>query len=352
MHPYQDKPDQSFWRRFVSNQRWTSIDFVGEPKFKISQDDNVSTAGSCFAQHINNHMRRRGFTPYQTERANSLVVGDQELTSSYSMFSARYGNIYSSRQCVDLIRQSFGEVPLVEDIVLDNGRYYDLLRPNAIPGGFSTYEEAIEDRYYHLQKVREMFESSDVFIFTLGLTEIWQSTKSGHTYPICPGTARGYYSPDEHRFYNLTHSDVVVDLEYMISKLSEYNNNLKFIFTVSPVPLVATQTEKNVLSASMYSKAVLRAACGEICDRYANVQYFPSFEIISHVASFGQYLESDLREVSVRGVSHVMDCFFNAFYFPSQNSTKGVPENIERRKDIEGMFEAQCDEILNEFTKV
>jgi hypothetical protein len=82
---------------------------------------------------------------------------------------------------------------------------------------------------------------------------------------------------------------------------------------VSPVPLVATYTSANVLVASSYSKAVLRAAAGEVEARHPHVAYFPSYEIISHAASFGQYLESDLREVAARGVHHVMTSFLGNF---------------------------------------
>jgi len=78
------------------------------------------------------------------------------------------------------------------------------------------------------------------------------------------------------------------------------------------VPLVASYTNKNVLVASMHSKSVLRAAVGEIEARHSHVAYFPSYEIISHPASFGQYLASDLREVTERGVHHVMDCFLSS----------------------------------------
>jgi hypothetical protein len=103
-----------------------------------------------------------------------------------------------------------------------------------------------------------MFEQSDAFIFTLGLTEIWQNVHSAHCYPVCPGTARGQYLAETHQFHNLTHAEVVADLSALIAGLRRYNPTLKFIFTVSPVPLVATHTSNNVLTASVYSKSELR----------------------------------------------------------------------------------------------
>ena len=44
--------------------------------------------------------------------------------------------------------------------------------------------------------------------------------------------------------------------------LRDYNENMRFILTVSPVPLVATAGSEHVLAATLYSKSVLRAVAG------------------------------------------------------------------------------------------
>jgi hypothetical protein len=313
MHPYSDLPDQNFWRRYVPQQPWRDLQLAGTPKFRIAQADRISTAGSCFAQHISRYLRGAGIPTLQAEVAHPLLFELGAETASYELFSARYGNIYTARQCLELFRQAFGQMPVIHDYAEDKGRYYDLLRPNAVPDGFSTLDEARHDRAYHLACVRHMFATSNVFVLTLGLTECWQHADSGHTYPVCPGTARGQYQPQLHRFHNLSHAEVTADLEQLIAGLREVNPALRLILTVSPVPLVATYTSGNVLVASSYSKSVLRAAAGEVEARHAHVAYFPSYEIISHAASFGQYLDSDLREVADRGVHHVMTSFLGSF---------------------------------------
>jgi hypothetical protein len=352
MHPYSKKPAQNFWRRFVSDTAWRELDLIGKTKFQLQPGTRVSTAGSCFAQHISRHMRQRGMDPFKTELAHPLSVSAGVDTSSYEAFSARYGNIYTSRQCLELFQQAFGLRPMIEDFVWQEERVYDLLRPNVLVGGFASMEEALADRVFHLRKVREMFEQTDVFVFTLGLTESWYHSTSDHTYPVCPGTARGEYDASFHRFRNLTHSEVAADLRALVSGLLQFNPTLKIIFTVSPVPLVATYTANNVLVASMYSKSVLRGACGEVADQYGHVQYFPSYEIISHSASFGQYLQGDLREVTERGVSHVMDSFFKAFY--AGTSSFGATVNIKDsgadhgQPDVASMLNAECEEMFND----
>jgi hypothetical protein len=118
---------------------------------------------------------------------------------------------------------------------------------------------------------------------------------------------------------------------------------------VSPIPLVATKTLQNVLVASSYSKAVLRAVVGDIEQQHENVAYFPSFEIINSPASLGQYLSDDLREVTENGVEHVMSCFLNSFYGEinlAKNNDKDLSyiNNLEPQKI---QSSPECEEVFN-----
>jgi hypothetical protein len=352
MHPYSDLPDQNFWRRYVPQQPWRDLQLSATPKFRIAQSDRISTAGSCFAQHISRYLRGAGIPTLQAEVAHPLLFELGAETASYDLFSARYGNIYTARQCLELFRQAFGLMPVIHDYTEDQGRYYDLLRPNAVPDGFSSRDEAAHDRTYHLACVRHMFSTSNVFVLTLGLTESWYHTELGHTYPVCPGTARGEYQPRLHQFRNLTHAEVTADLEQLIAGLRQVNPELKLILTVSPVPLVATYTRDNVLVASSYSKSVLRAAAGEVEARHAHVAYFPSYEIISHAASFGQYLDSDLREVADRGVHHVMTSFLGSFLevapAPATAPASAAAAPAVHIKAPVADTAAECEEMFND----
>ncbi|WP_373989525.1 GSCFA domain-containing protein [Duganella sp. BuS-21] len=357
MHPYSNLSAPHFWRRSVPGLPWRELRLAGAPKFQIAPSDRISTAGSCFAQHISRYLRQAGVPTLQAEEPHPLLYQLNVDTASYELFPARYGNIYTARQCLEMLRQATNQMPIIHDYVEQDGRWYDLLRPNAVPNGFATLAEAQHDRIYHLVCVNHMFSTSDVFVLTLGLTECWYHAESGHTYPVCPGTARGQYNPEVHKFRNLTHAEVTADLEQLIAALKELNPSLKLILTVSPVPLVATYTDQHVLVASSYSKSVLRAAAGEIEARHAHVAYFPSYEIISHVASFGQYLASDLRDVADRGVHHVMTSFLDSYLgnhaADAASSADGLPSAAPRPKPayIEAPVAntaVECEEIFNE----
>jgi hypothetical protein len=363
MHPYSQLPDRAFWKRSVSNTAWRDLQLAAPSKFPLNASTKVATAGSCFAQHITRHLNAAGTGIYITESAHPLVAQFGGEVDSYRLFSARYGNIYSARQCLEMFNQAFGRAPVILDLVEQDGRFYDLLRPNAIPNGFATWDQARADRLFHLRCVKTLFETADVFVFTLGLTETWHNLEGRYTYPVCPGTARGSYDPRLHLFRNFSYPEVLADLEALVSGLAGVNAALKVILTVSPVPLVATNTDKNVLIASSYSKSILRAACGYIDSLYDHVQYFPSFEIVSSAASFGQYLASDLREVSERGVAHVMQTFFSTFFSDSLTQSPrptgggttlspapGVPDAESSHGLVAKAMALECEELFNDVT--
>jgi hypothetical protein len=348
MHPYLGLQKRNFWSKYVSDAPWRSLNLNDQPKFKLQRMDRIATAGSCFAQHISRHMKKAGLSPYIAEPAHALISEFSEHAESYEMFSARYGNVYTARQCLELFQQAFHISPIIYDFTENNGRWFDLLRPNVQKDGFSSLHEAQADREYHLSCVKNMFEQTNIFIFTLGLTESWYNTELGHTYPACPGTARGEYKPDLHKFHNFTCSEITTDLKSLIHGLQSVNPELKIILTVSPVPLVATYTNDNVLIASAYSKSVLRTAAGEISSLFSHVAYFPSYEIISHTASFGQYLAGDLREVTERGVTHVMDCFLTSFYGAAICSNTEIEATQATARTTETPEPPpECDEIFN-----
>jgi hypothetical protein len=159
-----------------------------------------------------------------------------------------------------------------------------------------------------------MFEQCDVFVFTFGLTEAWRAKFDGAIYPLCPGTAGGEFDPEAHEFINFTVNDVVSDFSAFMAILLEVNPNVRVITTVSPVPLMATaRADSSVITATTYSKAVLRVAAEMLTSRFRQVFYFPSYEVITGNHARGGYFHNDLRDVHPAGVAHVMRLFMKHY---------------------------------------
>jgi hypothetical protein len=308
-NPYADAPGYRRWRQAVAQTPASDVDPVIKLPFTIAPADRIVSAGSCFAQHIARHLLQNGFNYLITETAHPILSAEVAESFGYGLYSARYGNIYTARQLLQLFQRVYGRYCPRDDVWEDNGRYYDPYRPAIQPGGFATLQEFELDRRQHFAAVRAAFETMDVFVFTLGLTECWVSVEDGAVYPMCPGTIAGRFDPARHAFVNLSVAEVAADMRAFVTEIRTINPNLKVVVTVSPVPLAATAEDRHVLVSTTYSKSVLRVAAEQICEM-PNVTYFPSYEIVTGSFSRGRYFGDDLRAVTEDGVDHVMRLFF------------------------------------------
>ncbi len=305
--PYSDLPDHHFWRRSIASVEVHRIDPVVRTRFRIAPTDRIATAGSCFAQHIARRLQTIG-DYYLVAEDGAHLPADDRAARQYGLFSARYGNIYTAAQLWQLWREAYGEWTPVEDAWPGrDGGWVDPFRPTVET--FPTRDAVAADRAPHLAAVRQLFESCDILVFTLGLTEAWRALDDGAVYPLAPGVAGGSYDPARYAFVNYTAADVEEDMGRFLDAVKARNPGLRVILTVSPVPLAATYEDRSVLVSTTYSKAALRVAAEAMIRRFDWVDYFPSYEIIAGSPTGGLYYEPDDREVNPLGVAHVMRLF-------------------------------------------
>ncbi len=311
-NPYTTQPPKAFWRSAVSDLSPIEMDGVYTPRFEITPEMRISAAGSCFAQHIARQFRLRGYNFMDFEPAPPMIDAKTADEFSYGHYSARYGNIYSVRQLVQLFERADGRFEPEDKVWETKDRFFDPFRPTIQPGGFATEAECLMERRHHLDQVGQMLKQTDLFVFTFGLTEAWENTRDNAVLPTCPGTHAGTYDPDVYEFKNFRFAEILQDAETFILFAREHNPDMRFLFTVSPVPLTATATDQHVLPATVYSKSVLRAVCGELMMTHDFVDYYPSYELVASHPMRGIFYRTNMRNVASEGVARVMDIFFRA----------------------------------------
>lgn len=310
--PYQGLPRRAFWNRGVARHPVGTIGDLYRPKFAIEKTTRIAAAGSCFAQHITRHLKKRGYTVLDAEPP---IVGLDRATAmkfGYGLYSARYGNIYTVRQLLQLIGEAQGEWTPTDYIWEKQGRFYDALRPAVEPMGLDSAAEVAAHRTQHLAAVRELLAGTDLFIFTLGLTEAWIDAATGTVYATAPETIAGTFDPARHRFHNFTHAETLADFVAVRAMLKKINPHMRFLITVSPVPLTATASGDHVLPATIYSKSTLRSVAGDLATAFDDIDYFPSYELIGTPFTGNIWFDDDRRSVADAGVEMVMRHFFTA----------------------------------------
>ena len=345
-NPYRSQPPRAFWSRTVARPAPDAVSPIGQTTALIGRSTKVATAGSCFAQHVARAMVADGLHYYVAEQAPAEMPEELAQERGYGLFSARFGNIYSTRQLLQLIQRAYGDYTPLETAWPVEGGYVDPFRPN-IGEIFDTPEAVAEARVAHLAQVRQMFETLDVFVFTMGLTEGWVDRRDGASFPVAPAAVSDGINPGHFGFVNSDYRAVQREMAEFLACLGRVNPAARVILTVSPVPLIATYTETDVLSATTYSKSVLRAVAGDLASDYANVFYFPSYEIITGAFNRGAYFEKDLRSVRPEGVAHVMRVFRDILVTGAETAPLPEPaEDSAPDEDYERQADVVCDEEM------
>ncbi len=362
-HPYKSAPKSSFWSRAVARD-WNPAEVISHSShgFLIRKGDRVVSAGSCFASNIIPYLEKAGLTYLRTEVTHPAFQDLEPEALGYGNFSAAYGNIYTARQLLQLLKRCLNTYSPVEDRWTVGDDIVDSLRPG-LRYRAGSHREFDLLTAQHLRKTCEAFENADVFVFTLGLTEGWVSRLDGTVFPACPGTVAGCFDPERHEFKNFSVSEVVADLDEFIHLLHQINSDVRIIITVSPVPLVATATGNHVLSSSIYSKSVLRVAAGEIAKRHPAVTYFPAYEIVTGPQAPKEFFESDRRTVSQAGIETVMNamlanCEVSEVQDNIDLTVAPLMEQSARRQSVNGVAasisrliaEAECEEAMTDLS--
>ncbi len=345
MNPYKKLPTEAFWRTAVADIPPLQINKLWKPKFKLDKTQAIATAGSCFAQHISKALLSRDYAWLNGEPAPTGLSPESQQMFNYGIFSFRTGNIYTAASLRQWLEWALTDKAVSDEIWTDNDRFFDPFRPAIEPHGFYNREELLASRNVTLGVIRSVLEQSQYFIFTLGLTEAWINVENNSIYPMCPGTVAGQFNAKQHRLVNYTHQQTQRDLRESFRLIKTINPNIKFLLTVSPVPLTATATKKHVLVATTYSKSTLRSVAGEMANARPDTDYFPSYELITSAPFRGMFFEENLRNVTQEGIDFVMNCFFSCLGEPlpaHPQKTRVAPVAIASNTSSPN----NCEEVL------
>jgi hypothetical protein len=229
--------------------------------------------------------------------------------------AARHGNVYTTLQLRQLLDRSLGIFTPVERAwPTPEGRWLDPFRPLVDRAGFATIPELERARSVHLAAVRRMFEATDVFIFTMGLTEVWCDARDGAAFPMSPGRGRGIFDPARHTFRNLDVASNAAELDAFVAGLNAINPAARVILTVSPVPIALTMEPTHIVRASLYSKAVLKVAAEEAARRHESVDYFASYDAVAHNFSDRPAYEEDARHLQPWVAERAVELFVKRYF--------------------------------------
>ena len=93
---------------------------------------------------------------------------------------------------------------------------------------------------------------------------------------------------------------------------------------------------------------MLRAVAGQLFHERQNVDYFPSYEIITSSLSKGRFFEANLRSVRAEGVAAAMNVFFteHASSEAQEVEASRAPRKRKVQQEASADDDVVCEEIL------
>jgi hypothetical protein len=257
----------------------------------VSRALNVTAFGSCFAANISLFLHNQGYRILNSKKWNLdayIIECGEGMVNTHALL------------------QQFEWA--FEDKKFSQGLWH----------GYGSeeyqYDEAIRRNTLHI------FQKTELFIITLGLSEVWYDKVTNEVFwraiPIRS------FDPSRHGFRVSTHEENRANIEKMVRLIRTHRPDAHVLFTVSPIPLVATFRPQGCVSANSVSKAILRSALDEVLRAHGDdphLHYFPSYEIVT--SFFRDPFLDDRRHVKPAILDLVMHCF-ERHYCEGDEATK------------------------------
>lgn len=238
----------------------------------IDETTRVTAFGSCFAESISTWLANR----------NYKVLTKAENSKAY-IVSCSEGMVNTF-----VIRQQF-------EWALE-GKKFEAPLWHGYKAEEYGYDEDVR------QETARIFQETDFFILTLGLSEIWYDEPTGGVF--WRTLPKSKYDPQRHKFRVATVEENRDNLRAIYKLIRKHRPDAKVLLTLSPIPLIATFRPESCMSANSVSKAVLRVAIDEVVREFkddGHLFYWPSYEIVANVFQYpfkedGRHLYSSVKE--------------------------------------------------------
>ncbi len=248
------------------------------PRPFITKQHYITAFGSCFAHEVTKFLYAEGYKVFGKDlnMAAHVVRSGEGIVSTAALW-----------------------------------QQFDWAYNKSAPKGDIWYEKdgskaEVTDRIRDL--TLEIFSKTEVFIFTLGLSEVWYDKKTEEVF--WRAIPKHQFDDEAHGFRVLGANENLENIRRVYDIIRKHRPDAEIIFTLSPVPLAATFRPVSCITANAVSKASLRVAIDELMRAFPEdekLHYFPSYEIIT--AFLEEPMGVDLRHPRPESVAFVMQTF-------------------------------------------
>ncbi|MBO5250934.1 MAG: GSCFA domain-containing protein [Bacteroidaceae bacterium] len=271
-----------------------------EKRTEIQHSESIMLFGSCFAENIGN------------------MLLENKFQCDVNPFGVLYNPLSISKALQQIIE---GKHYTASDLFEANGAWHSWMHHSAF--SHIVAEECLLGINARLERAVSTLKYVDWLFITWGTAYVYALQETGEIVGNC------HKQPD--RLFTrklLTVSDVVQTWNKLLEQLYQVNPHVKLLFTVSPIRHV-----KDGMHGNQLSKSTLLLAVNELCERWDNCYYFPSYEIMLDELRDYRFYAEDMVHLSPLAIKYIWKCFSDAYF--SETTCAVMKEWESIRKGLE-----------------
>ena len=249
--------------------------------WKINHHTKILTIGSCFAD----------------------VLGSQLADNKFHVLNNPFGTVFNPLAIAKLLDLSLDGKPPHPALYHQNSDkiwlHHDF-HSSLWSGSRVDLEEKLKEKQH---QVNQFLRDADVLVITLGTAFAYRHRATNVLVGNC------HKVPADQFVKELLHLDQInIGMEHLLFKLQSIKRDLKIILTVSPV-----RHTKDTLTLNQVSKSTLRLVCHRLSEKFRQVDYFPSYEIMVDELRDYRYYKPDLIHPNSVAEEYIFRTFADAF---------------------------------------
>lgn len=267
---------------------------VSASHFQLSHKDRIMVIGSCFAENIGNRLNESGFI---------------SVTNPF-------GVLYNPSSISSAIRRLIRSERINSEELIE---YDGLFHSFSHHGSFSGMDPVatLDSMNHEFDKAVEALKRTTCLIITFGTSWVYALAENGQVVANCHKLPSAVFNR-----YRLSVDSIFKDYSSLFSEMLKINEDLKIIMTVSPIRHFRDGAHENNVS-----KSVLLLAEDDICAKFSQALYYPSYEIMLDELRDYRFYNEDMVHPSQVAQDYIWEHFSNTFF---SKSTREVTRQVQQ----------------------
>lgn len=269
---------------------------------RISYNTPVMFIGSCFAEEIGSRM---------TEGKMKVMINPTGIVY----------NPYSVGNAIDIILEN--RIFTEDNMYNYEGKHISFSHSTdysseIISEALDRVNSSTSNAHHFLKKARFLFIS-------FGTARIYRFKESNIIVSNCHKLPQSFFTREM-----LTVEEIISDWSAILRRLQSFNNDLRVIFTISPV-----RHWKDGAHGNQVSKSILFLAVEELLEHQNAGGYFPAYELVMDDLRDYRFYADDMLHPSQAAIEYIWktfsDCYFDTGIMELWKEVQGIAKTRNHR---------------------